>query len=316
MSNNFRALNRQILTQFLSNHEAIKAFEQALTDVGTTFPDAIAALEAESSENSQQAGSAFAAANTALAILAEVASGLAAVLLAPPSRPTQPADDLTPPVVLRLVEDNLAPPSDPAGSSATVQVNLTAHTVATGTAVHGLGTASLSNVGDFDAAGAAAAAQAASQPLDSDLTAIAALTTTAYGRALLTLANAAAGQTAFGLGTMSTQNATAVAITGGTATGLTAANNTTVDMVVVTNTTVAALSGANSHWLCIAFDKNAVSAYAIGVVAIQDDGTTMAVVQLAQGGDFSTGWTVSGLNIRLTSNGGGANCRASFLRIR
>ena len=60
MSNNFRALNRQILTQFLSNHEAIKAFEQALTDVGTTFPDAIAALEAESSENSQQAGSAFA----------------------------------------------------------------------------------------------------------------------------------------------------------------------------------------------------------------------------------------------------------------
>ena len=34
----------------------------------------------------------------------------------------------------------------------------------------------------FDAAGLAAAAQAASQPLDSDLTAIAALSTTAYGR--------------------------------------------------------------------------------------------------------------------------------------
>lgn len=44
----------------------------------------------------------------------------------------------------------------------------------------------------FDAAGTAASAQSASQPLDSDLTAIAALTTTAYGRALLALADAAA----------------------------------------------------------------------------------------------------------------------------
>lgn len=39
------------------------------------------------------------------------------------------------------------------------------------------------------------------QPVDSDLTAIAALTTTAYGRALLALADAAAGRTALGLGT-------------------------------------------------------------------------------------------------------------------
>ncbi len=37
------------------------------------------------------------------------------------------------------------------------------------------------------------------QPLDSDLTAIAALTTTAYGRGMLELLNAAAGQTALGL---------------------------------------------------------------------------------------------------------------------
>lgn len=44
----------------------------------------------------------------------------------------------------------------------------------------------------FDAAGAASAAQAASQPLDSDLTAIAALSTTAFGRSLLTQADAAA----------------------------------------------------------------------------------------------------------------------------
>ena len=41
-----------------------------------------------------------------------------------------------------------------------------------------------------ETAGAAAAAQAASQPLDSDLTAIAALTTTSFGRGLLALAAA------------------------------------------------------------------------------------------------------------------------------
>lgn len=75
-----------------------------------------------------------------------------------------------------------------------------------------LGTAAVEDTTAFDAAGTAAAAvsaheaagdphpqyltaaegNAAYQPLDSDLTAIAALTTTAYGRALLALANATA----------------------------------------------------------------------------------------------------------------------------
>ena len=50
---------------------------------------------------------------------------------------------------------------------------------------------------------------AGKQPLDSDLTAIAALTTTAYGRAFLELADAAAGRTALGLGTAATQAASA-----------------------------------------------------------------------------------------------------------
>jgi hypothetical protein len=44
------------------------------------------------------------------------------------------------------------------------------------------------------------------QPLDSDLTAIAALTTTTYGRALLALADAAAGRTALGLGTIAVED--------------------------------------------------------------------------------------------------------------
>lgn len=63
----------------------------------------------------------------------------------------------------------------------------------------GLGTAATHAHGDYDASGAAAAAQAASQPLDSDLTAIAALTTTTFGRALLETADAAAARTALAI---------------------------------------------------------------------------------------------------------------------
>jgi hypothetical protein len=49
------------------------------------------------------------------------------------------------------------------------------------------------------------------QPLDSDLTAIAALSTTSFGRALLTLASAAAGRSALGLGSASLLDAANVA---------------------------------------------------------------------------------------------------------
>jgi len=50
------------------------------------------------------------------------------------------------------------------------------------------------------------------QPLDSDLTAIAALATTEYGRALLTVANAAAGRSYLGI-------VASLPLTGGTVTG-------------------------------------------------------------------------------------------------
>jgi hypothetical protein len=74
---------------------------------------------------------------------------------------------------------------------------------AVGRTALGLGTAATQASGAFDASGAAAAVQAASQPLDSDLTAIAALTTTSYGRAFLALADAAAARAALGSGTPS-----------------------------------------------------------------------------------------------------------------
>lgn len=53
------------------------------------------------------------------------------------------------------------------------------------------------------------------QPLDSDLTAIAALTTTAYGRAFLALADAAAARTALALGTLATASSLAHSATTG-----------------------------------------------------------------------------------------------------
>jgi len=64
------------------------------------------------------------------------------------------------------------------------------------------------NSGDQDLSSYAttAAVAAGYQPLDSDLTAIAALTTTSFGRALLALADAAALRTAAAVGTMATKS--------------------------------------------------------------------------------------------------------------
>jgi hypothetical protein len=100
-------------------------------------------------------------------------------------------------------------------------------------AAGGLGTAAQNNTGDFDAAGAAAAAQAASQPVDSDLTAIAALTTTVFGRALLALADAAALRTAAGLGTAATQNTTAFDAAGAAAAAQAASQPLDSDLTAV-----------------------------------------------------------------------------------
>jgi hypothetical protein len=97
----------------------------------------------------------------------------------------------------------------------------------TGRTSLGLGSAAQAATGDFATAAqgalAATAVQPAAlsnyQPLDSDLTAIAALSTTAYGRAFLALADAAAGRTALGLGSLATQSGTFSGTSIGTNTG-------------------------------------------------------------------------------------------------
>jgi hypothetical protein len=73
----------------------------------------------------------------------------------------------------------------------------------------GTGSAALQPSSAFDAAGAAAAVQAASQPVDSDLTAVAALTTTTFGRGLLTQADASTTRSTLGLGSAATQASSA-----------------------------------------------------------------------------------------------------------
>lgn len=75
----------------------------------------------------------------------------------------------------------------------------------------GSGTSTGTNTGDQDLSSYATTAAVAFgyQPLDADLTAIAALTTTPYGRALLALADAVALRTAAGLGTAAPLNVAA-----------------------------------------------------------------------------------------------------------
>jgi len=79
----------------------------------------------------------------------------------------------------------------------------------------------------FEVAGAAAAAQSASQPLDSDLTSIAALTTTSYGRAFLALANQAATMALLSAASSTAQGIVELATDAETITGTDTARATT-----------------------------------------------------------------------------------------
>lgn len=103
------------------------------------------------------------------------------------------------------------------------------------------------------------AAQAACQPLDSDLTAIAALSTTSFGRALLTLADAAALRTSAGLDPYCTNYRDRVTTTGNVVTvvrSLTMAINSLmfVDVIATFQDTVTHLTGGYI-WATLAYAR-------------------------------------------------------------
>lgn len=108
---------------------------------------------------------------------------------------------------------------------------------------------------DTESAGAAATAQAAaiaaSQPVDSDLTAIAALSTTSYGRSVLTQADATALRSLAGLGTAATQATTAFDASGAAAAAQTASQPVDSDLTTLaglTATTNNMIQSVGSAW--------------------------------------------------------------------
>lgn len=160
-----------------------------------------------------------------------------------------------------------------------------------------LGTAATHATGDYDAAGAAAAAQAASQPLDSDLTAIAALTTTSYGRAFLALADAAAGRTALGLGTAAVAATGDFDAAGAAAAAQAASQPLDSDLTAFAGLAIAADKlpyGTGSHTLGLA-DLTAAGRALIDDADAAAQRTTLGLGTLAtQSGTFSG--TSSGTN--------------------
>ncbi|WP_019517147.1 hypothetical protein [Sphingomonas sp. Mn802worker] len=101
------------------------------------------------------------------------------------------------------------------------------------------------------------------QPLDSDLTAIASLSTADFGRQLLTKADAPSTRTALGLGSLSTQPASGVAITGGAINGtpIGAATPTTGAFTTATTTGNAAVGSAIVSTVRLRADQSTTGSY-------------------------------------------------------
>jgi hypothetical protein len=184
----------------------------------------------------------------------------------------------------------------------------------------GITTLSGSNTGDQNLAAYAttAAVAAGYQPLDSDLTAIAALTTTAYGRALLSTADAPTLRTAIGLGqtdapTFLAQTLTGQSLTGTQATSLldlsttwlSTTGNPSAIKLNVTNTA----SGATSNLMDL--QVGGVSQLAVSKTGALQFGTVQAnfdqyVSEIATG---VLGVSLFGFNqnhVSLGYNGGGS----------
>jgi hypothetical protein len=180
--------------------------------------------------------------------------------------------------------------TNPKGASATVVARLNALD---------------STVAGKETAGAAAAAQAAaiaaSQPVDSDLTAIAALTTTSYGRALLALADAAAGRTALGLGTAATSASSAFDAAGAAAAAQSASQPLDSDLTAIAALTTTTYGRA----LLTLADAAALTAAANAVVGDSGSGGTKGLVPAPASGDAAAGKFLKADGTWTAPSGGG-----------
>lgn len=174
----------------------------------------------------------------------------------------------------------------------------------------------------FDAAGAAASAAAASQPLDSDLTAIAALTTTSYGRALLALADATALTAAMNAATATVSGIVELATTAEATTGTdTVRAVTPAGLKAAVDALVAAAPGTldtlNELALAIGSDPNFATTLATSLAGKQPLDTDLtaiaALTSAANKVPYSTGtgtWALNDFTAAGRAIAGGADAAA------
>jgi hypothetical protein len=155
------------------------------------------------------------------------------------------------------------------------------------------------------------------QPLDSDLTSIAALTTTTFGRSFLDRADAAAGRTHLGLGSLATQSGTFSGTSSGTNTGdQTISNSSDATSHTVTLSasggTVQFVEGANITLTTTGTSSAGIVTIAAtpgggGSLTVQDEGTNLSTsvstINFTGAGVTATG--TSTVTVDIPGGGGG-----------
>lgn len=283
MSNPLSPLNRQILSQFLPNHEAIKAFENLLKTVGVEFPIELAAFNAALEEAAIASQSTDSKANQALDSLSRIAQSLETLAIAPTSNSL---DEL---VALRQrVADLEAAPLPTSvlvlgaviGPLSAINGNVALFDGVTGKLIKDggtLGTAAFTAATAYDAAGAAAAVTPATLGL------VIGTNTQAHGAKLdsiQALANAAGWLHNDGAGTFvySTPTAAQVGAPSGSGTS-TGANTGDQDLSTLAPKANPTFTGVvtGPEFLSSSATVNMNNVTPTTIFALPDPGTTIAI---------------------------------------